>query len=71
VNAPTRPLAGLCECIEKSLSVGVVPKDLLPSISTVEDMINRAGKLDAQFPWHGSPLPRLPPDVNMHGLTQD
>jgi hypothetical protein len=42
----------LCEGLKKKLAVGVIEKNLLPSITPTGEMINRTGKLQPKWPCH-------------------
>ena len=63
VNLPLRLGADFAQGGDEPLSVKVILKNPLTPIPAIHHMINRAGILNPQLPWHPSGLSLSPPPV--------
>jgi hypothetical protein len=61
VNAPPGAAASLTQDFEKQHPVGGGAKDRLPPVAPIQDMIDRAGKLNTQLSGHAPNHFSLPP----------
>jgi len=68
MNSPTGSGAHLLEGPEKEFAVGVISKDGLAPVSTVEDVVNGSGKLHSHSSGHENSSPESPAVVKKHGL---
>jgi hypothetical protein len=64
MHLPLRLLTGFLQRAEKLLAIQIVFENILAPISTVQDVVNRARILYAQFAWHRLSLPRPSISVN-------
>jgi hypothetical protein len=52
MHAPAGSRADLAEGIQETISIMVVAKNFLAPIPSIQEVIERAGKLDSRFPGH-------------------
>ena len=63
MHAPAGSRAGLAEGIQEAISIMVVAKNFLAPIASIQEVIERAGKLDSRFPGHGPTTSNQTPSV--------
>jgi hypothetical protein len=51
-------LASLGQGLDEIMAIAIIDEDGFPTISPVQDMIDRAGILNAYLTWHPSILPQ-------------
>jgi len=59
---PICNLCAICPTAGIVMAVAIIHNDGFPTISPAQEMIDRAGILDAQLPWHRSILPQRAED---------
>jgi len=71
VDLPAGLAAGFAQSIEEPLAIAVVAEDGFAPVAAVQDVVNRAGVLHAEFPGHAAGCPNAGRKSTPYSLMRD